>query len=74
MRISVQQTFVLVQVAALLADHGAQLSDFEAAKVVEVSERFLADRDQAVVTDAEWTVIETAHDAMQAAALRSVAA
>ena len=62
--ISIQQTFTLAQVGALLAHHGAELSDFEVAKVVEVSERFLADRDQAVVTDAEWAVIEAAHDAM----------
>jgi hypothetical protein len=73
-RISIQQTFTLAQVGALLAHHGAELSDFEAAKVVEISERFLANRSETIVTEAEWTVIEAAHDAMRAAAQRSVAA
>lgn len=72
--ITAAQTFALVKLAELLAARGAVLSDFEAALVVEVGERFIAFRDQTVITAAEWAVLDDARAAMQAAAQPRAAA
>lgn len=52
------------EAAALMTAHGDVLSDFERETIVAVCRRFRDFRREAVVSDAEWTVVERAIAAM----------
>lgn len=67
MTLTAAQTLALAELGHMLRHDGGALSDFEAALVVEVGERFIAFRDQTVITAAEWAVLDDARAAMQAA-------
>lgn len=54
----------VIRAAVLLGRHGEILSEFEAGLVQEVAARFRAFGREAVISEAEWAVLETAIEAM----------
>lgn len=68
------QAMVLISAGVLSGRAVEVLSDFEAGAVREVCQRFVDHKRDAVVTDAEWPVLNAAVEAMRAEVNRRIQA